>query len=631
MANRSRAIWERLQRSRSVALLDPGSPEECLRAFELLDPLGIVLEVALRSEHALPGVRGVVQAYPEALLLAGTVLTREQAEGALALGVAGVVSPDYVPSVVEACVDADVMCVPGGLSDCGKQLVQKAELYGCSLEELRRDRPWQWVYKLFPASANEVSLTRSVAAWQRVYPGIRFLYTGGVTLENVDRMARMDPEGIFCGSALTRHLDDPAHAREDAKRWLRGVTGEVVPQAAPGQVAPPENGEKKEVAGTPSPPSRRTVEVASAPERSGGVEGDRRGVVAFGEIMLRLSPPAGVRFRAAGTFEATHGGAEANVAAALAQWGIPSRFVTALPENDLGEGALEPIRALGVDTTAVLRREGRMGVYFLEQGASQRPPRVIYDRAGSAFAGLQPGEVDWEAALTGAAWLHCSGITPALSEGAEAVVWEGVRAARDRGLTVSFDLNYRAKLWARERAREVLTPLVGEVDVLVGNRDQLASFFPGPGEEAELPRGRTKPGWADGGTPMEDVEPGVENGNEALARHLVDHFGLRLVALTARGGASASRSTWQAFLHDGTSYLCSTRYTVDVVDGVGAGDAFTAGLIYGTITGRSRQEALELGAAAACLKMTMAGDILLATAEEVTALAQGRAAGGIQR
>jgi 2-dehydro-3-deoxygluconokinase len=417
--NRSEALWRTLERHRLIALLNPSSPEACVAAYENLAPLGVVLEIAFRSQHAQPGIEAVLRSHTDALLLAGTVLTRGQAEAALRAGVAGVVSADYVPAVVDACVDSDVMCVPGGLADCGKQLVQKAELYGCTLEELRERKPWQWVYKVFPAMANEYAVRQTVKAWRAVYPGVRIVYTGGVTLDNVGRLSQHDPEGIFCGSALTSHLDDPERMRQEAERWLEAI---AMGRSGAGR------------SGTPSPES---VE-------PGVLSAEARGVVTFGEIMLRLSPPVGSRFRQASSFDVTYGGAEANVAVSLAQWGLPSRYLTVLPDNDLGQAAVDKLRSLGVDTSRILRGGDRIGIYFLEHGASQRPSRVIYDRAGSAVSLLKLGGVDWDEAFAGASWFHWTGITPALSDEAAEVTREAVRAAKRLGLTVSADLNCSA-------------------------------------------------------------------------------------------------------------------------------------------------------------------------------------------
>ncbi|MGD2152381.1 MAG: KHG/KDPG aldolase/sugar kinase fusion protein [Gemmatimonadales bacterium] len=589
--SKSEALWRTLERGRLIALLNPSSPEACVAAYETLAPLGVVLEIAFRSEHALPGIEAVLRSHPDAQLLAGTVLTRAQAEAALRVGVAGVVSADYVPGVVDACVDADVMCVPGGLADCGKQLVQKAELYGWTLEQLRERKPWQWVYKVFPAMADEDAVRETVKAWRAVYPGVRIVYTGGVTLENVGRLSQHDPQGIFCGSALTRHLDDCDRMRRDAERWLEAI---VERRSGAGRSAAP----------APAPQAGE-ADVPSAAAK---------GVVTFGEIMLRLSPPVGSRFRQATSFDVTYGGAEANVAVSLAQWGLPSRYVTVVPVHDLGQAAVDKLRSLGVDTSHVLRGGDRIGIYFLEHGASQRPSRVIYDRADSAVSRIKPGEVDWDAVFHGASWFHWTGITPALSESAAQVTLEAVRAAKRLGLTVSADLNYRSKLWSPERARDVMTSLVGQVDVAVGNEEDAAIVF----------------GISAGDTRVERGELDLE-AYESVARQLVERFGLRMAAITLRESHSASENTWSACLHDGNQFLRSRSYHIQLVDRVGGGDAFTAGLIYGTSTDKSLQEALEFGVAASCLKQTITGDFNLVTVAEVEKLVAGEAAGRIKR
>jgi len=363
--DRSRRIWEFLQGSRSIALLTPETPEACLRAYEILTPMGIALEVALRTPAALPGIRLVLETYPHALLLAGTVLTRSQAREASAFGVAGIVSPDFIPGVVEICAEADIMCVPGGLADCGKQLALKAEAYECSLDELRRDRPWQWVYKVFPAAGGGDGLRGRLAAWRATYPGVRYLYTGGVTEENVGEMAHEDPDGIFCASALCRRWADPEGMKEDAERWLRALKSSTpVDRDAGISASAPYTGGK---AGPTGPVPRSDEPVAGS-----SVRPDLGTVVTFGEIMLRLSPGLKASLKNPSSFRAHYGGAEANVAAALAQWGVQVRYVTALPENDLAEGALALLRRFGVDVSEVLRSGDRMGLYFLTTGGARR-------------------------------------------------------------------------------------------------------------------------------------------------------------------------------------------------------------------------------------------------------------------
>ena len=225
--NASRLLWETLKRNRLIALLAPRSAEACVSAYEVFHPLGVVLEIALRTDAALDGITAVRVRHPKALLLAGTVTTAQQAERAIAAGVAGVVSPDYFTPVVQTCVANDVMCVPGGLGDVGKQLVQKAEGYGCSLHELRQRHPYQWVYKLFPALSAGPTLLDLVKAWKAVYPELTVVYTGGVSADNLHEIVQRDADGIICGSALTRHVDDGEALKADVERWLAGIHGRV--------------------------------------------------------------------------------------------------------------------------------------------------------------------------------------------------------------------------------------------------------------------------------------------------------------------------------------------------------------------------------------------------------------------
>ncbi len=573
--NSSAQIWKHITESQLVVLLSPQTPEECVAFYELLEPLGVVLEVALRDEAALPGIAAIRQRHPEALLLAGTVMTRAQAEAAIDAGAAGIVSADYIPEVVEACVGRDVLCIPGGVSDAGKQLVQKASLYGCDLVELRERYPYQWVYKLFPAvAAGNLDL---VAPLRAVYPGLRIVYTGGVTAADIPRILDRDPEAIICGSAISKHRGDPDRIRAEAGHWRDLIRGQ-----------------------RPGPAPR-------AARRTGTI-------VTFGEIMLRLSSPLGTRLGLASAFDVTYGGAEANVAASLAQFGHASRFVSAVPDHALGEAALQRLQALGVDTQHVLRTGSRLGIYFLEPGASQRSSRILYDRTGSAFAEISPGRIDWSAVFADAAWFHWTGITPAVSENAQAALREGLEAARAAGVRISVDLNYRAHLWSRDRARATLAPLMASVDVAIANEADAHDVF------------GIRAGTSDPETGKLDLD-----GYRDVCRQLIDRFGLEAAAITLRESTSASDNTWSGCLHDGAGFHHSYTYPIRIVDRVGAGDAFAAGLIHGLIRDLSPGDALEFAVAAAALKHTFRGDFNPASVEEVSALAAGDRSGRVKR
>ena len=341
-------------------------------------------------------------------------------------------------------------------------------------------------------------------------------------------------------------------------------------------------------------------------------------VVTFGEIMLRLSAPGRQRFGQARSFDALYGGGEANVAVSLAHFGLPSDFVTRLPANDLGDACLQFLRQYGVDTNHILRGGERLGIYFLENGAAQRGSKVIYDRAGSAFASLQPGMFDWTQILKGASWFHWTGITPAVSEGAAAACLEAVKAASDQGLTVSCDLNYRAKLWKWGKpALEIMTGLVKFCDLVVANEEDAEKVFGITVAEAYVTAGKVE---------AAQYVPVCEQLAGRFPR-------LKTIAITLRGSLSASHNTWSAVLWQKGSFYRAPIYDIaDIIDRVGAGDSFAAGLIYAlNRPNPDPQGALNFAAAASALKHSITGDFNLSTVEEVEALAAGNASGRVSR
>lgn len=336
-------------------------------------------------------------------------------------------------------------------------------------------------------------------------------------------------------------------------------------------------------------------------------------VITFGEIMLRLVPPDSRRFLQATAFEASYGGGEANVALSLAMFGIDAAFVTKLPENELGQAAVNTLRQFGVDTRLIVRGGPRMGVYYLETGASQRPSKVIYDRAGSSFATAAADEFDWKRAFAGAEWFHFSGITPALSDAAADACLAACRAAKAAGARISCDLNYRANLWTRERAGRVMTGLMPYVDLCIANRGAADDVF------------GIRAGDADPHVGAQSAEACFET-----ARLLRERFGFRLVALTMRESVSASDNNFAAILDDGERRCVSKKYALRIVDRVGGGDAFDAGLVYALLSGFEPGRAVEFASAASALKHSIRGDFNLATASEVAALAGG-ASGEVRR
>ncbi|MGE5249221.1 MAG: PfkB family carbohydrate kinase [Bacteroidota bacterium] len=340
-------------------------------------------------------------------------------------------------------------------------------------------------------------------------------------------------------------------------------------------------------------------------------------IVTFGEIMLRLAPPGFQRFSQAGAFEASFGGGEANVAVSLANFGESVEFVTRLPENDLGDACLADLRRHGVGTGFILRGGPRLGIYFLETGAAQRPSKVIYDRAGSSFATLTPGSFDWKAVFAGAGWFHWTGITPAVSEGAALVLKEAIAAAREEGVLVSCDLNYRAKLWKWGKpAGEVMGELVGLSDLVLGNEEDAEKVFGIRAPEADVTAGK------------------VDSASyQRVCEALLERFpGLQTVVITLRGSHSASHNSWAGVLWTGGQFHTSRVYDIwPIVDRVGGGDAFMGGLIYGLRRYAEPQKALEFAAAAACLKHSIPGDFNAVSVAEVETLLSGDASGRVSR
>lgn len=339
-------------------------------------------------------------------------------------------------------------------------------------------------------------------------------------------------------------------------------------------------------------------------------------IVTFGELMLRLSPPGHERFLQSPQLRATFGGGEANVAVALANFGLESYYVTRLPPHDIGTAAIRALRAEGVDTRFVVRGGERIGIYYTEVGASQRPSTVIYDRARSAISEMLPGTIPWPVVLSGADWFHCTGITPALGANAATCTREALEAARAARVRVSMDLNYRRKLWSKADAQRVMRPLMQFVDVVIANEEDIQAVL---GLEV----------------PDTDVTSGVLrlDGYRAVAERVVREFDVSQVAITLRESRSATENGWSAVLFDSTdrAFYESQHYDLTVIDRLGGGDSFAAGLIYGCVTGRTAESSLRFAVAASAMKHSIPGDFNRITIAEVEALAGGDASGRVQR
>lgn len=336
--------------------------------------------------------------------------------------------------------------------------------------------------------------------------------------------------------------------------------------------------------------------------------------VAFGEIMLRLSPPGYSRFVQASQFDIVYGGGEANVAVMLASCGLESEFVTALPAHEIGQCAVNALRRYGVGTGHILRQGDRLGIYYIENGASQRASKVIYDRAGSSIAKAAASDFDWEKILDGAGWFHFSGITPAISDEMITAVQQACRAAKKLGVKVSCDLNYRSKMWSVEKARSVMQPLMESVDLLIANEEHIRTIL-----EIDT-----------SSLPVEDTNL-THEGCIAAAQMLHERYRIPMVALTQRRSLSASDNRFKGMLWKDGEAAFSPQHTMHIVDRVGSGDSFSAGILNGLQKGWSVQQTVNFAAAACCLKHSIPGDFNLCDEAEILALAGGDGSGSVQR
>ena len=337
-------------------------------------------------------------------------------------------------------------------------------------------------------------------------------------------------------------------------------------------------------------------------------------IVTCGEIMMRLNPEGYQRFVQAEKFEASYAGGEANVAVSLANYGIDAAFVTKVPAHEIGQCAVNALRRFGVDTSMMVRGGDRLGIYFVEKGASQRPSKVIYDRANSAISQAQPSDFDWKSIFRGADWFHFTGITPALGGNLPEICLEACKAAKEMGVTVSCDLNFRKKLWSQEQAGETMSKLMPYVDVCIANEEDAKDVFGIAAADTDLNTGKIS-----------------HEGYISVAKQLCDRFHFKKVAITLRGSISASVNEWAGMLYSDGQAFFSPTYRIDIVDRVGGGDSFGGGLIYALMSGYESQKAINFAIAASCLKHTIEHDFNLVSISEVENLAGGNASGRVQR
>ena len=337
-------------------------------------------------------------------------------------------------------------------------------------------------------------------------------------------------------------------------------------------------------------------------------------VITFGEIMLRLAPEGYYRFVQAENYGATYGGGEANVAVSLANYGLDAAFVTKLPKHEIGQAGVNSLRRFGVDTSYITRGGDRVGIYFLEKGASQRPSKVIYDRAGASIAAATTADFDWDQIFEGAEWFHFTGITPALGDNVTEICLEACKKAKEKGITVSCDLNYRNKLWSKEKAGQVMGELCKYVDVCIANEEDASDVFGIKAANTDVTSGKVN-----------------HEGYKDVAKQLAKRFGFSKVAITLRGSISANDNNWAAMLYDGTDFYFSKSYLMHIVDRVGGGDSFGGGLIYACLNDFAPQQTIEFAVAASCLKHSIEGDFNQVSVDEVMKLAGGDGSGRVQR
>lgn len=330
--------------------------------------------------------------------------------------------------------------------------------------------------------------------------------------------------------------------------------------------------------------------------------------------MLRLSPEGFNRFVQADKFNVHYGGSEANVAFSLANFGVESTFVTKLPNNEIGQSAFNKLRQFGIDTSNIIKDGERLGIYYLEKGASQRPSKVIYDRFNSAISQSNIDDFDWKEIFEDAKWFHFSGITPALSDNLAEICLIACKKAKELNITVSCDLNYRAKLWSQDKAQKVMSNLIKYVDICIANEEDIEKVFGIKAKNTDINKGKLD-----------------YDSYKVVANELLNKFNLSKVACTLRTSISANDNNWTSMLYDGNEFYQSAEYKIHIVDRVGGGDSFVAGLVYGFLNDFSVKDSLEFATAASCLKHSIEGDFNLVTVDEVKNLALGNASGRVQR
>lgn len=564
-------ILERIKQLKMVPVIAIENVKDAAPLAKALCNAGLpCAEVTFRFPDADKCIEEMKKACPEMLVGAGTVLTRDQVDAAIKAGAEFIVSPGLNEDTVKYCKEKGITVIPG-IATPGE--IEKA--MGLGLDTV----------KFFPAEANGgVKMLKALSA---PYNKMKFMPTGGISKDNMDSYFKMK-NVIACGGSFMVPTAKISEGKFDEIEKMTRETVELLKD------------KKEDVSDTKV---KKNYEFLNGKK-----------VVTFGEIMLRLAPAGYERFVQADSLGATFGGGEANVSISLANFGMNTSFVTKLPNHEIGQAAVNSLRKFGVDTTEIIRGGDRVGIYYLEKGASQRPSKVIYDRAGSAIAKAFLGEFDWDKILEGAGWFHFTGITPALSDELALICEEALRKAKEKGIIVSCDLNYRNKLWSKEKAGQVMDKLCKYVDICIANEEDANDVFGIKADNTDVTGGNLD-----------------KEAYKSVAKKLEERFGFDYVAITLRESISANDNRWAAMLYDCKEYYFSKTYDVHIVDRVGGGDSFGAGLIYSIMNGYDGKDAIEFAVAASCLKHSVEGDFNLVSVDEVKKLALGDGSGRVQR
>ena len=567
------SIYERIKSCKMIPVIALENPDNALPLAKALVEGGLpCAEITFRYPGANTCIKAIKDAYPDMLVGAGTILTKEQVDLAYEAGAEFIVSPGFNEEIVKYCLEKERTVIPGCSTPSD---IEKAYTLGLRC------------VKFFPAeAAGGVKMLKALSA---PYNMMTFMPTGGISRDNMDSYYALK-NVIACGGSF---MIDAKAIKEGNYEAIKELTKDVVKKLN-------KDSSEDEVS-----VKKDKINLSNLSDKK---------IITFGELMLRLAPEGYLRFVQADTFEATFGGGEANVSISLANFGMKSTFVTKLPSHEIGQMAVNSLRKYGVDTSLITRGGDRVGIYYLEKGASQRPSKVIYDRANSAIAMAKKEDFDWDKIFDGVGWFHFTGITPALSDSVAEITEEACKAAKERGIIISCDLNYRNKLWSKEKAGKVMGKLCKYVDVCIANEEDANDVFGIKASDTDVTKGNIN-----------------DEAYKFVAKELAERFGFSYVAITLRESISASDNRWGTMLYDTTDYYFSKKYNVHIVDRVGGGDSFGAGLIYSLMNSYKPQEIIEFAVAASCLKHAIEGDYNFVSVSEVKKLAEGDASGRVQR